>query len=358
MKLRESHRGVALGLGAAALFGLSAPLSKALLGEMSPQVLAGLLYLGGGLGLTAYRRVRPSSVEAPLERADRPTLIAIVLAGGVLAPLLMLYGLERTTAVTGSLLLNLEAPFTVAMAVLFFREHVSRAVLAGIVLIVAAAAVLKLEDGSHGADTAGVLLLAGACGAWALDNNLTQRLSLREPIALVRVKALGAGAFNLTLGLALAGGELPALRMIAAALVVGSLSYGVSIVLDAYALRLVGAAREAAYFATAPFVGALGAALLLGESLGALDVGVMVVMAAGVAFLLRERHAHEHTHEELQHAHVHVHDEHHQHEHGPEDPAGEPHAHHHRHAPLVHDHPHVSDVHHRHEHRPRGPRAE
>jgi drug/metabolite transporter (DMT)-like permease len=350
MRLRDAHRGAALGLGAAALFGLSAPLAKALLGAMSPQVLAGLLYLGGGVALTIYRRVRPSVTEAPLERGDWGRLLVIVLAGGVAGPLLMLHGLQRTTAVTGSLLLNLEAPFTVAMAVIVFREHVGRAALAGMALIIGGAALLKLEAGSHGAELAGGLLVVGACAAWALDNNVTQRLSLRDPVALVRVKALGAGGFNLVIGLVLAGGELPSAAVIAAALVVGSLSYGLSIVMDTYALRLVGAAREAAYFATAPFVGALAAAPLLGEALTFADLGVMALMAVGVAFLLREHHSHEHAHEELEHAHVHVHDEHHHHEHGPGDPPGEPHAHRHRHRPLVHDHPHVSDLHHRHRH--------
>lgn len=349
MSRPEAPRGAALGLLAAALFGVSAPLSKRLLGDVSPQVLAGLLYLGAGLALSLYRLVRPATTEAPLARADVPKLAVLVAAGGVAGPLLMLLGLQRTSAVTGSLLLNLEAPFTIALAVLVFREHLGRYAAGAAALIVGGAVILRLQPGAHGADTSGVLLLAGACAAWALDNNLTQRLSLRDPFALVRVKTLAAGSFNLALGLLLTG-RLPSPRVAVAALLLGSVSYGASVVLDAYALRLVGAAREAAYFATAPFLGALVATLITDERLGWSDGLAMAVMAAGVALLLHERHGHSHTHEALDHAHAHVHDEHHQHAHGPGDPGEEPHAHAHHHAPLAHDHSHTPDAHHRHRH--------
>ena len=338
-----------MGLLAAALFGVSAPISKRLLGDVSPQVLAGLLYLGAGLALTLYRALRPATTEAPLVKADLPKLAAVVAAGGVAGPVLMLFGLQRTSAVTSSLLLNLEAPFTIALAVLVFREHLGRYAAGAMALILAGAAILRLQPGAHRADTPGVLLLAGACAAWALDNNLTQRLSLRDPFALVRVKTLAAGSFNLALGLLIAG-RMPSLRVTMAALALGSVSYGASVVLDAYALRLVGAAREAAYFATAPFLGALAAIFLTNERPGWSDGLAMAVMAAGVALLLRERHGHGHAHEALDHAHAHVHDEHHQHAHGPDDPAGEPHAHTHHHAPLAHDHAHTPDAHHRHRH--------
>ena len=338
-----------MGLLAAALLGVSAPISKRLLGDVSPQVLAGLLYLGAGLALTLYRALRPATTEAPLVKADLPKLAAVVAAGGVAGPVLMLFGLQRTSAVTSSLLLNLEAPFTIALAVLVFREHLGRYAAGAMALILAGAAILRLQPGAHRADTPGVLLLAGACAAWALDNNLTQRLSLRDPFALVRVKTLAAGSFNLALGLLIAG-RMPSPRVTMAALALGSVSYGASVVLDAYALRLVGAAREAAYFATAPFLGALAAIFLTNERPGWSDGLAMAVMAAGVALLLRERHGHGHAHEALDHAHAHVHDEHHQHAHGPDDPAGEPHAHTHHHAPLAHDHAHTPDAHHRHRH--------
>lgn len=343
-------RGAALGLAAAALFGASAPVAKVLLGEISPVLLAGLLYLGAAIGLWTHRLLSGPTKEAGLGPGDTPKLAAVVLSGGICGPVLMLLGLGRVTALTGSLLLNLEAPFTVLLAVLLFREHLGRYAAIAVALIVSGAIVLKLEPGALGADTAGVTLLAGACACWAVDNNLTQRLSLKDPFAIVRVKTLVAGATNTALGLLVSSAPLPSPRFALAALVLGSLSYGVSVVLDAFALRLIGAAREAAYFATAPFVGALAAVLLVGDALRWHDGLAMLVMAAGVGFLLRERHSHPHSHDELSHEHLHTHDEHHQHEHQPGDPPGEPHSHLHRHAPLVHEHPHVPDAHHRHRH--------
>lgn len=346
----QHARGAALGLLAAALFGVSAPLAKRLLGETSPVLLAGLLYVGAAVGLWSHRALAPATKEAQLARADIPKLAIVVLTGGIAGPVLMLLGLSRVTALTGSLLLNLEAPFTVVIAVALFREHLGRYAAIATALILAGAAVLKFEPGSLGADTVGVALLAAACACWALDNNLTQKLSLRDPFAIVRVKALVAGLVNTSLGLLISQFTLPSAVYIAGALVLGSVSYGASVVLDAYALRLVGAAREAAYFATAPFVGALASVALLGDSLQWHDVVAMAAMALGVGFLARERHGHLHQHEAIEHEHVHAHDEHHQHEHSAGDPPGQPHSHVHRHTPLVHDHPHVPDAHHRHRH--------
>jgi drug/metabolite transporter (DMT)-like permease len=321
-----------------------------LLGSISPVLLAGLLYLGAAAGLWLYRLARPSTTEAQLTRHDLPKLVGVVTAGGILGPLLMLFGLDRVTALSGSLLLNLEAPLTVLIAIAVFHEHLGRYAAAAVAFTVGGAVILKLEPGALGADTTGVLLLAGACFCWAIDNNLTQRLSLHDPFAIVRVKTLVAGLFNTALGLLVSGGRMPEARYVAGALALGSVSYGISVVLDAYALRFVGAAREAAYFATAPFVGALAALLVFREPLRWFDVVAMLLMGVGVALLLRERHGHVHVHEALEHEHLHEHDEHHQHEHNPGDPALEPHSHPHVHVRLVHDHPHVPDAHHRHGH--------
>jgi drug/metabolite transporter (DMT)-like permease len=261
----------------------------------------------------------------------------------------MLSGLSRLSAVAGSLLLNLEAPFTMLLAVLFFKEHLGRRALVAALLIVSGAAVLRADSSAIEGQALGAALVAAACGCWALDNNLTQRLSTRDPFAIVQLKTLVAGTTNLLLAVSL-GHELPALHVVAAALVLGALSYGVSIVLDAYALRMIGAAREAAYFATAPFLGALGALVLLRERLGPLQGVALIAMAAGAAVLLREKHGHRHHHQPLHHEHLHEHDEHHAHAHGPNDPPGSPHSHEHEHEALEHEHPHVSDLHHRHKH--------
>jgi drug/metabolite transporter (DMT)-like permease len=355
MSVSPGMRGALMGLGAAALFGISAPVAKLLLPSSSPLVLASLLYLGSGLGLATAgvvrRRLRPGvpEREARLGRKDVPLLAGIILCGGVIGPVLMLTGLERLSGVAASLLLNLEGPFTILLALLVFGEHLGRAGALAAGLIFSGAAVLGAEAGEVHGDVLGALAIAGACLSWAVDNNLTQRLSLKDPIALVRIKALGSGACTLALAW-LTGQPFPSARVLGATLVLGFASYGLSIVLDAYALRLLGAAREAAYFATAPFIGALVSVPLLGERLRSLDLVAGALMAAGVVLLLRERHGHVHTHEPLEHEHLHIHDEHHQHAHPGMNEITEPHSHPHRHAPITHDHPHVSDLHHRHKH--------
>jgi drug/metabolite transporter (DMT)-like permease len=346
----KRQHGALLGLLAAALFGLSVPLSKLLLADIGPQMLAGLLYLGAAAALWLWRAVGPAPVEAKLKREDVPMLAAIAVSGGVAAPVLLLVGLARVSAVAGSLLLNLEAPLTMLFAVALFREHLGRGALGATALIVAGAAALKLDPAEVRVDGGGVLLIGAACACWGLDNNLTQRLSLRDPLAIVRIKTLAAGAMNVLLARALPGaGAWPSARGVAWAAALGAASYGLSMVLHAYALRLLGAARVAAYFATAPFLGAL-LALGMGERLGAWDAAAMAAMALGVALMARDHHEHEHHHEALEHDHAHVHDDHHQHAHAADDPPGEPHTHAHRHEPLTHSHAHVSDLHHRHRH--------
>lgn len=346
--------GVLCGLLAAALFGASAPVAKRLLQSADSLLLAGLLYLGAGVSLTLFRWVQPRQVarrEAQLRRGDLAILGLIVVLGGVCGPLLMLTGLRRLDGVPAALLLNLEAPLTIAVAVALFGEHLGRREAGSAVFICLGAALLAYRPAALRVEWWGAAALAGACLCWALDNNLTQRLSLRDPVALVQGKTLGAGACSLGLALIL-GQRLPDRGTVAVALVLGAASYGLSVVLDAYALRLLGAAREAALFATAPFVGAVLAVPLLGERPTGLHVGAAGIMVIGVGLLLRARHAHLHTHEALSHEHSHLHDEHHQHSHpaGMAVEPGTPHSHPHEHTPLTHDHPHVPDAHHRHTH--------
>jgi drug/metabolite transporter (DMT)-like permease len=338
------------GLLAAATFGVSAPFAKLLGARVPPLLLAGLLYGGAGLALTLLPRRRlTSAAEAPLRRVDLPGLVAITALGGMAGPVLMLLGLERVSASGGALLLNLEGPLTAVVAVSVFGEHLGARGLGALGLVSAGAAVLVLGHGDLAASALGALAIGGACLCWALDNNLTQRLALRDPVALVRIKTLGAGAANLVLALA-HGDALPPGRWLAGAVLLGAVSYGLSVLLDAYALRLLGAAREAALFSTAPFVGAIAGALLFREGFGIAEMAAGALMFAGVFLLVGERHEHVHTHAPLEHEHAHVHDEHHRHPHDPDAPPGEPHAHRHRHDPLTHSHPHTSDAHHRHEH--------
>ena len=346
--------GAAYGLAAAALFGISTPFAKLLLPKSGPLLIAGLLYLGAGLGLLAFellilRRSRADPREARVRPSDRWLLGGIVLTGGILGPVCMLWGLQRLSAVLGSLLLNLEAPLTILLAVVFLREHMGRLEIAAAMLVFVGAAVLAYQPEDTRADPLGLLAIMAACLCWAVDNNLTQRVSLRDPVTVTRIKALGAGACTVSLAV-ITGQTLPRPSILIATFFLGLISYGVSLVLDTYALRLLGAAREAGFFATAPFMGAAAAIPILGERCGPREGLAAAVMAVGVLLLLREHHAHKHTHEEVEHDHAHRHEDHHKHEPDALDHVGETHAHLHWHLPLTHDHPHVSEAHHRHGH--------
>ncbi len=346
-------RGALLGLAAAVLFGASTPFQKILMRHTDAVTLAALLYLGAGLGFLAFGLARRgAAVEARLRRSDLPLLGAVTVTGGILGPILLNAGIGRLSGVTGSLLLNLEAPFTILLAVALFGEHLGRraAVAVGFVLAGSFALGAAGEGGASRGDLVGALCVAGGCLSWALDNNFSQRLSLRDPVAVVRVKTLAAGLVTLAMSRAL-GNDLPSPGVAAASLAVGFVSYGVALLFYILALRLLGAARQAAYFATAPFVGALAAIPILRERPDPAQVLAGGLMLAGVWLLFRERHSHVHTHEPIEHDHAHVHDEHHRHVHdGHDGPFTEPHSHPHRHEPLTHEHPHVPDLHHRHSH--------
>jgi drug/metabolite transporter (DMT)-like permease len=342
-----------MALASAALFGTSTPLAKALLGGgVDPWLLAGLLYLGSGLGLSLLRlaRLRIGAAEAPLARADLPWLVLVVAAGGVAGPLLLMLGLARTPAASAALLLNVEGLATMAIAWVVFRENVDRRLLVGALAILAGAALLSWPAGGAGMGLGlGALAIVGACVAWGVDNNLTRKLSSADPVQIAAIKGVAAGLVNL--GLALArGARLPALPELAAAGLVGFFGYGISLVLFVLALRLLGTARTGAYFSTAPFLGAALSLALFHEPATLQLAAAAGLMAFGVYLHLSERHDHEHAHEALDHTHRHVHDEHHQHAHGPDDPPAEPHAHRHHHAPMRHKHPHYPDLHHRHDH--------
>ena len=339
-------RGIGLGLLAAALFGASIPVTKMLAADADPLVLAGLLYLGAGAALAILRFLRPGA-EAKLRRSDAPWLAGIVGAGAVAGPILLVVGLRRLPGVPAALLLNLEAPLTAVLAVAAFGEHLSPRGWTAAALLAVGAVALGAGPGALRIDGPGAVALVLACAAWALDTNHTQRLSLRDPVALVRFKGLAGGACTLLLGLAL-GGKLPAPRESAAALAVGAFGYGASIVWHVRAMRVLGAARQSALFATAPFAGALLSIPLLHERFTAREGVAAALMAAGVALFARERHTHVHLHEPIEHEHLHLHDEHHRHEHG--GPVAEPHSHLHRHERVEHEHPHASDLHHHHKH--------
>ncbi len=350
-----NRHAVILAFISAALFGISTPAAKALLGSIDPAVLAGLLYCGAGIGIAVVRRIaRPliapdATIEAPLGSADVPWLAGAIAAGGIVGPLLLMVGLARTDAAAASLLLTLEGVATALLAWFVFHENFDRRIALGMACLVAGAIVLSWTGQPTMSGLFGPLAIAGACAAWGLDNNLTRKVSLADPLQIVELKGLIAGPVNLVLGLWIGGG-LPALSPLLIAGVVGFLGYGVSLALFVLALRHLGTARTGAYFSTAPFLGAVAAIFFLQEPITTQLVVAGILMGFGVWLHLTEDHEHDHEHEPMEHGHLHVHDAHHQHVHGPDDPPGEPHMHVHRHERLKHRHPHVPDMHHTHRH--------
>jgi len=349
----KRHRsGPVFALAAAALFGLSTPFAKLIGEDVNAFLLAGLLYLGSGIGLAAWRYTRrnggePRS-EAALQKSDFRWMAAVVFFGGVAGPVLLMLGLQTTTGSAASLLLNLEGLATMLIAWLFYRENVDRRLFLGAMAILAGAVLLSWDFGSISL-SGGALLIAAACVCWGIDNNLTREISGADPVPIAMIKGLAAGATNVVLGL-MVGTGLPTVPHVFAAGVLGLVGYGISLVFFVRALRDLGSARTGAYFSTAPFVGAVIAIPLFQEPISmafAIAAGLMVL---GVWLHLTEDHDHWHEHDELTHYHAHTHDEHHQHSHLSSDPPGEPHAHMHSHRPLRHKHGHYPDLHHRHGH--------
>lgn len=342
--------GIPLALGAAILFGASAPFSKALTSQMDPWLLAGILYLGAGIGLALTTLGRNTlglaNAEAPLRRGDLPWLVAVILFGGVLGPLFLVFGLTLTSASSGSLLLNLEGLATMSVAWVVFRENVDRRLLIGAAAILCGAVVLSWNGERLRLDI-GALLIALACLTWGIDNNLTRKLSSVDPVQIATIKGLAAGCTNVVLAFML-GANLPPVPVIGMAAIVGFLGIGISLVMFMLGLRYLGTARTGAYFSLAPFIGATIAIAFFDEALTPQLLAAGLLMGLGLWLHLTERHEHEHLHEALEHEHAHIHDVHHQHAH--DGPVTEPHSHWHRHGPLRHTHPHFPDLHHRHAH--------
>lgn len=341
-----AQRGVQAALVSAALFGAATPLAKLLLGDISPWLLAGLLYCGSGLGLTLWRVLRRTP-RVRLARHDWWPLAGAVIAGGMVAPVLLMVGLAGMPASGASLLLNAEGVFTAVLAWVVFRENVDRRILLGMVAIVAGAVVLSVPTGAALGSLWPSLAILGACLAWGLDNNLTRAVALTDATWLAAVKGTVAGPVNLALAFAL-GASLPPPGAVASALAVGFVAYGVSLALFIVGMRHVGTARAGAYFSIAPFFGAV-VAVALGEPVTWPLVVAGALMGLGVWLHLTERHAHHHAHDAVTHDHRHTHDDqHHDHHPGAQVAPGLRHRHEHTHDAVEHTHEHFPDAHHRH----------
>src|SRR5258707_1649971 len=330
MNTDDRGRGVTAALLAAALFGASTPFSKLLLGRIDPLLLAGILYLGSGIGLAGWiglQRLRAKSKnrEAQLQRRDLPWLGGAILAGGVIASVLLIFGLTVTPASSASLLLNLEGVLTALLAWFVFKENFDRRIFVGMVAILLGGSFVSWQSRPGIGVPWGALGIVGACLCWAIDNNLTRKLSEADPAHVRAIKGLVAGAVNVVLALAV-GASIPKVPEIAAAAVVGFLCYGVSLTSFVLALRHIGTARTGAYFSTAPFIGAALSLMILHEQPSFLFWIAGALMVLGLWLHLTERHAHLHHHEPSDHEHLHWHDAQHHHIHIPTDPPSGPHS--------------------------------
>jgi drug/metabolite transporter (DMT)-like permease len=354
---RGPRRGQLEVIAAAVAFAASVPAGKLLLADVSPLALSGAFYFSAGILsalLVALNRAPRIAGTSNLVRGSEWLWLAgAVLSGGVLAPLLLLAGLRQVSGNVAGLLLNFEAVFTVGLGDVFSGESLGRRGWLGAVAVVLGAALLSLPGpGASSSPSAwgGIALIVGACALWGFDNNLTQRVSLRDARQIVAIKGLAGGTTSLLLAAAVGAlGYWTPLRVLAVA-AVGAVSFGLSIALFVRGLRRLGVLQTGMLFALAPGIAAVLSWVFLGERVALVGVAALGVMTAGALLLVLDRHEHRHAHAALEHAHEHTHDEHHDHPHTPEQVAETPHAHPHAHEPLVHGHPHQHDVHHRHRH--------
>lgn len=344
--MNRSLSGIAAALLSAILFGVSTPFAKFLLTDIDPWLLAGLLYLGAGIGLGILELFRKGE-RAKIGMDGWPWLIGAILAGGIAGPVLLMFGLTGSPGASASLLLNAEGVFTALLAWFVFRENFDRRIALGMIAIVAGAVVLSWSGTITFNTLWPPLAVLGACFFWGLDNNLTRKISLSDARQITIIKGLIAGVTNTAIAFAL-GSEVPTTSFLISAGLVGFFGYGISLVLFVVALRDLGTARTGAYFSTAPFVGAVVAIPLLGETFTVQLLVAGALMGCGVWLHLMEAHEHEHVHEAMEHKHIHTHDDHHDHHH--EVSSDGPHLHWHRHEPMRHKHPHYPNAHHRHEH--------
>lgn len=333
-------------LVAALFFGASAPIAKLLLGDVPPVLMAAFLYIGSGTGISLiklYQRLTRNQREAGIRRPNVGWLAGAIISGGILAPILLMVSLKNTPASTASLLLNFEGVGTTLIALIFFRESISRRALAAIFMITLASIFLSTDFSSGLGLSLGALGVILACVLWGVDNNFTRNISAKDPLTIVAWKGLVAGSFSLLLGRVL-GQQLPVLTTILRILLLGFISYGLSTMLFIYSMRGLGAARTSALYGTAPLAGMLLSIIIFRDPITLPFALAAVLMMVGAYWLANEEHAHFHIHMPVVHEHRHSHDEFHIH-----DGHAEAHSHEHEHPHTEHEHGHMPDIHHRHE---------
>ena len=333
---------------AAVLFGIATPFSKWLLTELSPLQLAGFLYLGAAMAVLPSATKKPSSLlPKNLDARNRFSLFGAILFGGVLGPVLLLFGLKTADSTAVSLWLNLELAATALLGAILFKEKLGKYSWLGIFIASTASVLISFESGVS-AHWAGILLLL-ACFCWGIDNHLTSQIDKLTPSQSTFWKGLVAGSVNLSLGVLLSPLSISA-GLVLASIVLGALSYGVSIVLYIRASHGLGATKAQVIFSSSPFFGVLLSALFLGEefTVGYGLASILFIVAIGLQLI--GGHSHKHIHHAVTHTHFHRHDDgHHTHQHDTPPPRMG-HVHEHTHPKIEHAHPHMPDIHHKHEH--------
>ncbi len=342
-------RPILLCLGAALLFGAATPLSKQLLEPLGGLALASLLYLGAAIAVLPFSFTR-SATKYRTTRKQLGFLLGAIVFGGILGPILLLFGLAQSSAASVALWLNLEAVATALLAWVFFREFIGRRTWMAVALVVVAGIVLSAGD--LRSELIPGLLVAGACICWGLDNNFTSLIDGFTPEQSTLVKGVVAGSFNLVLAFSLSSPKW-SYEVVLQALAVGGVCYGASITLYIRGAQELGATRSQLLFSFAPFVGVLGAWVFLGEDVQTVQIAAGVLMILGAFLLLESNHQHKHTHQATTHTHSHRHDDaHHKHEHSGGGESGDGwHSHSHSHEKMSHSHQHLPDLHHRHDHK-------
>lgn len=335
---------------AAICYGVSTPVSKFLLQYVPSAFMAALLYIGAGAGMSvvsAFRGRQIRQKEARLAKKELPYVIAMIILD-IAAPFLLMTGLSMTTAATASLLSNFEIVATAMIAFFAFKEAVGKRMWLAISLITIASIILSVEDLSSFTFSPGSALILAACACWGIENNCTRMLSLKNPAQIVIIKGIGSGTGSLLIALS-TGHYTTSILPIAGALLLGFITYGLSIYFYILAQRHLGAARTSAFYAFAPFIG-VGLSLITFREFPAVSFILgLILMIIGTYFTVFENHRHSHVHQEIKHEHRHCHDDgHHNHKH--DFPVEGEHNHIHFHEKQVHNHLHMPDIHHSHAH--------